>query len=271
MRYETGQIEAIVLAGGLNRIPLYEGYTPGYKALLSIGGKPLIRYTLEGLEASLRVRRTCVVGPPEVCEAVSGPYDCIEGGATVKESIYIGLRHFSGSPLVLLITADLPLVTPAAINDFLDESGKIETRYRENVFWALLPETSFTGPYRQVKKGYNRFRDIAVCHGNLLLITPSLSRSERFLTNLDRIYEARKDSVKAALSVGVLVGAAYALGVSLFRVLSLNQMAGMLSRYFGAGLIPVLIDHPEAAVDIDEPADYRFAREELLRKSRNDS
>jgi hypothetical protein len=66
--------------------------------------------------------------------------------------VLAGLRHFSGAPLVLFITADLPLVTAAAINDFVDSSGKMGTAYSENVFWALLPEESFSGPYRRVEK-----------------------------------------------------------------------------------------------------------------------
>lgn len=34
MRYDTGRVNALVLAGGINRIELFPGYTPGYKAVL---------------------------------------------------------------------------------------------------------------------------------------------------------------------------------------------------------------------------------------------
>jgi hypothetical protein len=35
-------VKAVVLAGGINRIPLFEGYTPGYKALMPFRGRPSI-------------------------------------------------------------------------------------------------------------------------------------------------------------------------------------------------------------------------------------
>jgi molybdopterin-guanine dinucleotide biosynthesis protein A len=265
MKYQTGQVNAVVLAGGINRINLYEGYTPGYKALITIAEKPLIQYTLEALDGSGRVGRTAIVGPREACEASAKirPCDCIEGGVTLKESIYKGLKHFRESPLVLFATADLPLLTPSAVNEFLNVSASIDTPYRENLFWAVLPEASFTGPYRNLRKGFNRFRDVAVCHGNLFLMTPALSGNRRLLKNLDRIYGSRKDSARAALSIGPIVGATYAVGVEFLRLLTLGQMAATLSRYFRVGIIPVLINHPEAAADIDEPRDYLFVSEQL--------
>jgi molybdopterin-guanine dinucleotide biosynthesis protein A len=268
LRYDIRQINAVVLAGGINPIELYKGYVPGNKALLTIGGKPLIRYSLDALKDSARVKQICIVGPREVHEAVAnaGPLEHMEGGPTIAGNIYKGLKHFSGEPLVLLITADLPFVTPAAITEFLDAVGKVETTHADNVFWAVIPEESFTGPYRKVNKGYNRFRDIAVCHGNILVMTPSLAGNSRFLASLDGLYATRKNSLKAAMSMGLLIGAAYAVGVQLFRALTLGTMAGILSRHIGAGLIPVLLNRPEVAVDLDEPSDYRFVIEMLESK-----
>jgi GTP:adenosylcobinamide-phosphate guanylyltransferase len=265
MRYETGNTDAVVLAGGINRIELYDGFTPGYKAILSVGGKPLISYTLDALNETGRIGRICIVGPVEVRDACpdADRYEYVESGSTMKESVAAGLRHFFGSPLILFIMADLPLVTPAAINDFLDAVGQIETSYKENVFWALLPEESFNGPYRQVEKGYNRFRDVSVCHGNLLLMTPSLAGNDRFVSVLDRIYAARKDSVRAAMAAGPLIGASYFLGVRTFRLFTLGRMAKVVSLFLGAGIVPVLLYHPEAAVDVDEPADYAFVKKYL--------
>jgi len=40
-------LDVVILAGGINRIPLYPGAKPGYKALLPFAGKPAIQYTLE--------------------------------------------------------------------------------------------------------------------------------------------------------------------------------------------------------------------------------
>src|SRR5690606_36383066 len=116
---------AIVLAGGRNTIELYPGYEPGYKALLPIGGRPSIMYTLDALERAGRVKRICIIGEEAILRPVieasggRGDYEYIEGGETFFESIEHGLRYLTADDYVLVATADMPLVTAAAIEDFL--------------------------------------------------------------------------------------------------------------------------------------------------------
>jgi hypothetical protein len=43
------------------------------------------------------------------------------------------------------------------------------------------------------------------------------------------------------------------------------QMSRIASRRFGVGLVPVPLEHPEVAIDVDEAADYRFVEAQLAR------
>ncbi len=52
MRIEPAGIDVVVLAGGVNKIALYDGYQPGYKALVDFGGRPSIQYVLRALRQS---------------------------------------------------------------------------------------------------------------------------------------------------------------------------------------------------------------------------
>ncbi len=270
MRYDTRNINALVLAGGINRTVLYDGYTPGYKGLLLFRGKPLIQYTLDAVRNTPAVKRICIVGPvEEITKAIAGPgdYEFVNGGETLIETINSGLGHFRDSPFVLVIPSDLPLVTSKAINDFLDKCMQVDTTYKTNIIWSMVPEDDFTGSYvEEKKKGFNRFRDVSVCHGNLLLISPSLLKNRRFTSRLEKIYNARKSSIRAALAVGPLLGLSYLLAVHVFRILTLSRFAKIASVSFRVGLVPVIMHYPEVAVDIDEPRDYRFIREELERR-----
>lgn len=65
MRIKPAGIDVVVLAGGVNRIALYDGYQPGYKALVDFGGRPSIQYVLRALRQSPYVRDLCIVGPRE--------------------------------------------------------------------------------------------------------------------------------------------------------------------------------------------------------------
>lgn len=269
MRYTTDKINVVVLAGGINRIQLYSGYRPGYKALLPIDGKPLIRYTLDALTGCQETKRICIVGPKrEITAAVRDKklYEYEDCGESLIVNVRKGLLHFRESGVVLVITADIPLATPAAISTFLAACALIESPYNDTIFWSMVPEDNFRGNYAKVKKGFNRFSDLSVCHGNLFLITSSLAENARFSARLERIYAGRKSTIKAALAVGARAGLSYILGVHLFRFFSMARYAAIASAAFGAGLIPVVIDEPGIAVDIDEERDYLFIKEELNQK-----
>lgn len=269
MRYDTNRINAVVLAGGINRIELYPGYRPGYKALLPVNGKPLIGYTLDALNKSPETDRICIVGPEREIRAAiekNAVYEYEKCEDSLIANVRRGLTHFRQAEVVLVITADVPLVTAASISLFLTACAYLESPYDDSIFWSMVPEQKFSGSYEQVKKGFNRFRDISVCHGNLFLITPSLAQNARFCSRLEHIYEGRKSTIRAALAVGPRAGIGYILGVHLFRLFSISGYAALASSGFGVGIIPVVMDQPGIAVDIDEERDYLFIREEINRK-----
>jgi molybdopterin-guanine dinucleotide biosynthesis protein A len=264
-----GCLNAVVLAGGINRIPLFEGYRPGYKALVPYHGRPSILYVLDALKAVPQVGRVCIAGPeaelrPALEGTVHGGDACafVAGGETLKESIFSGLRHFAGSPRVLVLTADLPLITPQAIAEFLTACARIETT--ENaLFLSMAPRSCFTGPYERCDKTFNRFRDVEICHGNLWLADPRIIENRRTARCINTVYSARKSPVASALAVGLRVGLAFVLGVHLLHALTLEQMTRIASRRFGVEGVPVIVEHPGIAIDVDEPADYQLVLEQL--------
>lgn len=260
------RIPAVVLAGGINRIELRPGYRPALKALIPFAGRPAAAFVLEALSAAPGVGPICLIGPQrELRQALKDRpgHDILSPAKSLAGNIALGLEHFRRARSVLFVTADLPLLTSAAIEAFLAGCQAAETGYRENLFWSAVPEDSFRGPYRQIGKGFNRFRDVAVCHGNLMLATPGLLDLPRALDAVDAIYRARKSSPRAALAIGWRPGLFYLLGVQLMRILTLERMCRIVSGHFQAGLVPVLVRHPEVAVDVDEPPDYDFVKRRI--------
>jgi GTP:adenosylcobinamide-phosphate guanylyltransferase len=271
MEHDINAIPALVLAGGINRITLFDGYKPGYKAVLPFRGKPLIQYTLDALRKTERIRRICIVGPVrEIRSAVSDPdrYEYEQAGETLMQNIQKGLAHFHDHPAVLVIPSDLPLATPQAIGAFLETCSGIESACNRAICWSMVSEKAFTGHYSEVQKGFNRFRDTSVCHGNLLLVTPDLLSNSQFISRMDNIYNARKSTIRAALAVGPLTGLSYLIGVHVLRILTIVQFSRIASNGFGVNLIPVTLDDPDIAIDIDEARDYRFIMEELDRREK---
>jgi GTP:adenosylcobinamide-phosphate guanylyltransferase len=267
----TERVDALVLAGGINRIPLFEGDTPGYKALVPLCGRPSILYVLDALKATPQVGRVCIAGPQEALRPVMTGTDqeggfCAfaAGGETLTETISHGLEHFADARRVLVLTADLPLLTPRAIEEFLAACERTGDP-AASLFLSVVPRRCYTGPYERFTKPFNRFRDVEVCHGNLWLVDPRILQNARATDRIDRVYRARKNPIATALAVGLPVGLVYVLGVHLLHALTLARMTRIASRYFGVVGESVLVEHPEITMDVDEPDDYQFVLEQLCR------
>ncbi len=269
---DVKNLVAVVLAGSLNKVQLYEGYKPGHKALLEFGGKPSIAYTLDALRSDPRITRICIVGPSSVLATAlrSSQVQNVEyepQGENLIESLAHGLHHFKGASAVLIATEDTPLITGAAVSDFLDACAALPLRYAENLLISFAPKRSFTGPYTEARKTFNRFRGMSVVHGNLALVEPNLTENVEFAAKMNMLYEGRKHWRTQLRAVGFRLSLAYVFGVFLAPILSLENMARLVSWRIGIGLTPVLIDHPEICVDIDEPKDYKFVKELLEQQS----
>jgi molybdopterin-guanine dinucleotide biosynthesis protein A len=266
----TSIIDVVVLASGLNQIPLYEGYVPGYKALIPYHGRASIQYILDALTAVPRVGRICIEGPqaqlqPELAERLSADsrITLVEGGESFLDSLVIGLRHFQDAPAVLFIAADIPLVTPEAIQSFLTAWESTPTTYPQNLFLSAVPKSAYTGPYEHFTKPFNHYRDITLCHGNFFIAEPALLEQPGLKERIDRFYAGRKNSLTTTLALGWKIALAYLIEVEGLHLLTLEQFAHFVSKELGFGVTPLLVGYPEITIDVDEHDDYDFVKERI--------
>ena len=264
-RIEPGSLAAMVMAGGVNTIPLYEGYRPGYKALVEIGGRPAIQYPLAALRRSRHVREICVVGSRDhLADAVDDPAIVfVPPGETLLDSIVAGLHRLRNHSLVLATTADLPLISTEILDGFVEACAATPVARDVNIFVSVVPRGAFAGAYARVEKIMAHFRDGTYCHGNVMLVPPALLDNAAAMARINAVYAGRKGALRSALALGAQVGLAFAVGVHLLHLLTMAQMAAVASRRFHIGIVPVPIPHPELSLDMDEPADYRLITEIL--------
>ncbi|MBE0599150.1 MAG: nucleotidyltransferase family protein [Desulfuromonadales bacterium] len=262
------KIDTVLLAGGINRISLFEGYTPSLKALLSFHDRPSIDFVLAALGQAPQVGQICIVGPErELQPAIREPerYTFVPGGERPGESVFHGLCHFRESAQILFATVDIPLVTPEAIATFLQQS--LENRSRGDLFVSAVDHSRFTGPYAGCPKRCTRLRGRSVCHGNLILADPAAVLATISEEQLDTIYRSRKVPLRTAAAFGWKFALAYLMGGGILRFFTLEQAVKAASKHFRLRIVPVLLDHPEIAADIDEAADYAFVQRLLARQA----
>jgi hypothetical protein len=168
----------------------------------------------------------------------------------------------------LFVTADLPLLTSEAVQDFLAGCRKkaaVSEHYAQNIHVSAVPRTSYQGDYRKFTKPFNRFRDIHVCHGNLFVVDTDLLNNRDIRKRVTRMYDGRK-SILSRLAFGWQIALTYLIGVDLLHVLTLRYMAATASRFLGVGIIPVLVSHPEITIDVDDADDYEFVQRQILKQ-----
>lgn len=115
------KIGMVVLAGGIGK----RIGRPMPKQFLLLGGKPLLIHVLEKARAVREIDRVVITCPETHLEETrrlianhgfGDRFECILGGASRQESVYLGLRALGGCDSVIIHEAVRPLVS---VEEFL--------------------------------------------------------------------------------------------------------------------------------------------------------
>jgi hypothetical protein len=167
---------------------------------------------------------------------------------------------------VLLVTADIPALTAAAVDAFV--RAGIETG--ADFIYPIIPRAANEARFPGVKRTYLHLIEGTFTGGNLVLVRPQALLSRRDLVR--RTYAARKKPLRLALMLGWGV-----LWRLLWRRLSVDDAAAAVSRLLGVRSQAVVTEHAELGADVDDVADlqamerYLEAREENAKTRRGEN
>ncbi len=244
---------ALVLAGtrpGGDPLARYAGVS--HKALIEVGGEPMLLRVLRALAASHSVARIVVAidradvmaglpycgKPVTVVPAAGGP------SASVAQVL-----HSEGAPL-LVTTADHALLQSEWIDEFV-----FATRDGDADAWAALARSeAVMAAAPGTQRTWLRFSDGAYSGCNLFLLRTAATLG---IVQLWQQLEAeRKRPLTLLRRLGLLHALRYRFGW-----LSLAQALERLSRLAGARVASVVLTNGRAAIDVDKPADLDLVRE----------
>lgn len=259
MNFETqsgsARLDAVVLAGSVNRIPLFPGNQPGRKALVPIGGRPLMAYVLDALVAARHVGRILVVGAPEVL-AYAAHWPEVEGipeGRSLVENVWRGLRA-GRTERMLYCNPDQPLLRPEMVDHFASRARELDVDLVSS--WV---RHDAIGRMAEAEHKFCDFGDGRYAHGNLFLVRSELPESCRVRARLDRVYRARKSTVHFAWALGPALFLHFLWSRVTGRLPSLARTLEITGSHFGLSVAPVLSPFPEIVMDVDEPEDFAAA------------
>ena len=243
-------VTAVVLAGSRpGGDPFAEGYGVDLKALVPVGGKPMVRRPVEALLASGRARRIRVLAqePERLRDAIpDDPSVSIEpSGKTIAAT----LEAFCFDPEtqwpILVTTADHALLTPEMIADFLAHAEGAD------IALGVVSRDALLKRLPQTQRTWLRFRGGAYSGANLFLLGDPKIRSVLALWGSSE--QNRKKAWRMLLRLGLtgFLGA-------ILRLRTLQQTLDRIGRKLDLSIRAVELSDPLAAVDVDKPADHEL-------------
>lgn len=240
-------VEALVLAGE----------EPGgeYRPLRPLAGRPMLLYVTDALRRCPAVQRLAVAGPKERLAALlSDDLVLVPSGENLIDTLEKALAAFAPQGWLLVATADVPLLTPAAVQDFLVRCEPQLEQY--NFFYSIVRREVYQAFSPSGRRTYACLREGCFTGGNLFLVRPEVA-----LGALRRGWEIMRLR-KSPVALARLVGPWFLLRF-LLRRLPLAEAERRFSDLLG--LKGVTVEVPFAAIgfDVDRPEDFLLAEKIL--------
>ena len=246
---------AILLAGerpGENQFAAAHGV--GFKALIPVGGEPMLDRTLRTLISTDGIARIVVLAqrPDALLAAASAELreDSRIATAPGGDGISSSIAAIAGGPAapfpLLVTTADHALLTPAMVESFLARTEDVD------VALALVERSLVEASFPATRRTWLRFSDGDYSGANLFALrTPA---SHEALAMWSSVEKDRKKAARLMISFGPLLALR-----ALTRTISLDDALKRAGGRVGLTVRAVRLPFAEAAVDVDKEADLELA------------
>jgi len=256
--YPNPAFTALVLAGERGPTdPLAATSDAGCKALVPVGGKPMLYRVLDALTDSVHVGPILMSGPDRsqlersdhLTDGIAaGRWDWCKPGPSPSTSAYAALASLPEATQVLLTTADHALLRAEVVDYFCAAARRSGC----DLAVGLADHAQVVAAFPDVARTALRFRGGNYCGCNLYaFLTPGSRRVADFWSQVEN---DRKRPWRIARTLGWGPLLAY-----LTRRLSLEGTLRILSDRLGVRICPVILPFPEAAVDVDKQSDKDLA------------
>jgi GTP:adenosylcobinamide-phosphate guanylyltransferase len=243
-------MNAVVLAGG--GPDAVSATAPGLpnKAFVEIGGIALVARVIAALRSAPGIERIIAVAPPAAHDrpALAGADERRPDGTRMVESLESGLAGAPADNLVLIAASDLPILSAAAIAEFLEQANARDL----DVAYAIVAQRDHRAVFPGVPHTWAKMVEGRFCGGGLVALKPRVLPALRAV--LDDLGAARKSPLRLAAIFGWDIFPRFALG-SLTVAAAERRATAILRAPAGA----IRCSHAEIAVNVDRISDVALA------------
>ena len=242
---------ALILAGTKKKGPLEIAENVDNKALIMINHRLMIDYIVDALNNSKNIDKILVIGPknelhPSIGKKVE---EILNPGNSLLENMEIGLNYFNSSDNLLLLTSDIPLITPEAIDEFL----RICTKRKACIGYPIITEEKIIKKYPETVRTYVKMKEGVFCGGNIVFFKPEIFFQNKQL--IQELFNNRKNNWKNAKKLGLKF-----IFKFLFKTLTIEEAEKRVTDIIGYNSIAVMVSYPETMIDLDKLSDLKLIR-----------
>ncbi|MCJ7623986.1 MAG: nucleotidyltransferase family protein [Anaerolineaceae bacterium] len=253
-------MDVIVLAGGTTGIDdlLYDAAKGGYKALIDIGGKPMLQWGLDALSGSSKIGHVVIVGLPEKTNLeCKHPLTMIADHGGIVNNIKAGAKellkiHPDPEAKVLALSADVPAITPEIVDWLINEVEKTD----HDIYYSIIKKDVMEARFPGSKRSFIHLKDIDVCGGDFNAARLGIAAGGHAF--IDELSKQRKNVIKQAYMVGF--GTVFLL---LMRQLTLENAIARVCKQLDLTGRAILNPYAEVGMDVDKPFQLDIMRKEL--------
>lgn len=252
------QYDAFIVAGG--RAPwLKEAAGTDIRCLAPLHKKRMLDYVLQAMLESKRFRNIVIAVEADAIPLLEGtlpanvslcaagtdlPSTCIKAAEVLTKDDNIK---------ILGVCDDIPLLTPAALNDFLDQC---ESCSEGELYYPIIPKDACLKAYPEAKRTYGKLADGTFTGGNMMLASKKVIVACQ--SKAEEIFERRKNPLK----LGSWLGWSFILKL-LLHLLTVAAAEKRTSELLGVKCKAIITPYPEIGMDVDKPADLQLAEKYL--------
>jgi GTP:adenosylcobinamide-phosphate guanylyltransferase len=256
------KLDALVAAGGQLRRgdPLYDQAPDGFKALLPIGGKPMVQWVVDALAASPRVGKIVLVGLPDDAPI---RHPAIAARLPEQGSLFWNIRaggewilnNNPSAQLIISASGDLPAISPEMVNWVVDAAGRTE----DDLYYVVIPKETMELSFPDSRRSFVHLRDCTMCGGDFHVLRLSLLPNASFWEGM---HAARKSILRMAALLGMDT-----LFLLVFRMLTLAEAQRRVSARIGIRGRAIVSPFAELGMDVDTPHQYDLVQIAVERRS----
>ena len=224
------------------------------RALVPVGGRPLVARVVEALQGAQTIDSIAVIhgpGRPLPDQAVGGARQVPAAGEAYCDTVRAAAQQ-AGEGHVCLATADMAALTAAAVDATVKFALDSDADLTYTIAEAGMVSEAFPGTVRTTV----RLREGRFTGGNL-----AVARSAALLGALQQI-EMAFGRRKSIVGLTMLLGPMFLLRLVLGR-LSVTDAAARGAALLGCSVAVHASPYPEIGFDVDKPSDLELA-ERLL-------